>query len=153
MTIDNRDDERNLVLSNDPERELVHRYFEDFFSAPGQFDLADELLSPDVIFTSPVSPGPLRGLSAFKGFAKNWYDGFTDRKFVVDDLVCQKNRAASSFTMTGTHDGPFAGIEPTGQKLIIRGANIFHIEQSKIRVINVFFFAVPKEMVKSQIAM
>jgi choline dehydrogenase len=123
----------------DPNEVLVRRYFEEFFSAPGNLAVGDEIFTSDFTFSSPVADAPIQGIAAFKAFAQNWYTGFPDRKFAVDEIVYQAGRAAGRFTITGTHTGVFNGIAPTGHKVTVPGVDMFEFEGGKIRHVTVFF--------------
>src|SRR5687768_1350587 len=119
-------------MSSAVSRELVHRYYEELFSAPGKLETADEIFTPDVIFHNPISPGGIHGIEEYKAFALKWSRGFPDRKFVVDDDVADGDKIAAQFTITGTHLGEFDGHQPTGNPITVKGMNLFVIENGRI---------------------
>lgn len=118
---------------------LVHTYYEEFLTAPGNLQIADRIMAPDVIFDNPISPNGIHGLPAYKEFALRWYGGFPDRVFTIDDLLEQDNKVAAAFTITGTHQGVFMGAAPTGQHIKVRGMNIFRIEDGLIKEVTAYF--------------
>jgi steroid delta-isomerase-like uncharacterized protein len=120
-------------------RSVARRYYEDFMSAGGSLDLADELMTPDVVFHNPISPDGIHGLEAYKEFGQRWYTGFPDRIFTVDDEVAEGDQIAIRFTITGTHLGPFAGTQPTGNRIEVHGMNLFRLEGGKIKDVQAFF--------------
>ncbi len=129
-------------MSTDVSRALVHRYYDEFFSAPDNLDIADEIFTPDIVFHNPISPDGIHGIEEYKQFALRWYRGFPDRKFTVDDDIVEGNRIAAKFTITGTHLGEFGGHEPTGNPITVRGMNIFIIENQRIKDVEAFFDSV-----------
>ncbi|MBT2405531.1 MULTISPECIES: ester cyclase [unclassified Streptomyces] len=118
---------------------LVHTYYEEFLTAPGNLQVADRIMAPDVIFDNPISPNGIHGLPAYKEFALRWYGGFPDRVFTIDDLLEQDDKVAAAFTITGTHQGVFMGAAPTGQHIEVRGMNIFRIEDGLIKEVTAYF--------------
>ncbi|MBF9070767.1 ester cyclase [Streptacidiphilus fuscans] len=119
--------------------ELVRRYYEEFLTSPGNLQLADSLMAPDVVFENPISPDGIHGLAAYKEFALRWYGGFPDRVFTVDDLLEQDDKVAAAFTITGTHQGVFMGAAPTHERITVRGMNIFRIEDGRIKEVTAYF--------------
>jgi steroid delta-isomerase-like uncharacterized protein len=118
---------------------IAHAYFERLMSSPGDLHVADEILAPDVLFHPPITPEPVAGIEAFKEFAQHWYVGFPDRVFTMGDTVEEGDKVAALFTITGTHNGPFLGTPPTGNKIMVNGVNLFTFEQGRIKDIRVFF--------------
>ena len=120
-------------------RESVRRYFEELLSAPGNLDVAEEILTPDVEFRNPVSNDAIRGYDEYRAFAGRWYKGFPDRRFSIEELVEQGDTLAARFKITGTHLGEFAGAKPTGNPIEVNGVNIFHLDDGRIRFVRAFF--------------
>jgi predicted ester cyclase len=58
--------------------------------------------------------------------------GFPDLRITADDLFADEHSAVVRWTLTGTHRGTFAGIEPNGQPVRITGIDILRIERGKI---------------------
>lgn len=59
-------------------------------------------------------------------------NAFPDMKGAVEDVVAEGNKVAVRFSGTGTHQGEFFGIPPTGKPIKSTGINIFRIEDGKI---------------------
>ncbi|HEY4026717.1 MAG TPA: ester cyclase [Candidatus Dormibacteraeota bacterium] len=118
---------------------LVHLYYEKFLTTPGDLDVADQILATDVVFHNPISPDGIHGIDQYKQFALRWYRGFPDRRFKVEDTVEEGSKVAALFTITGTHNGEFAGAAPTGHHIQVHGMNIFRIEKGKIKDVKAFF--------------
>ena len=65
-----------------------------------------------------------RGLKGFKQSMSEFYSGFPDIHFTIDDMIVEGNKAAVRFTFSGTHKGEFMGISPTNKKVTIWGIYI-----------------------------
>ena len=52
----------------------------------------------------------------------------------MDDVVAELGRAAVFFQITGTHQGDFLGLSPTGKRIEFRG--VFLQEWKKNQIVN-----------------
>ena len=118
---------------------LVHLYYEKFLTTPGDLQVADRIMAPDVVFHNPISPDGIHGIEAYKQFALRWYHGFPDRRFRVEDTVEEGSKIAARFTITGTHSGEFMGAAPTEHPIVVKGMNLFRIERGRIADVKAFF--------------
>jgi predicted ester cyclase len=57
---------------------------------------------------------------------------FPDLSVVPDTVVADDESIAFAYTLTGTHNGPFVGIPPTGKKVKIRGLQISKFKDGKM---------------------
>lgn len=119
--------------------DLVHLYYEQFLTAPGDLSVADRIMVPQVQFHNPISPDGIHGIDEYKAFALRWYKGFPDRVFKVEETVEQGAKVAARFTITATHLGEFAGAAPTGNPIAVHGMNIFRISEGRIADVVAFF--------------
>jgi len=74
----------------------------------------------------------IHGLEDFKKLMSQWYDGFPDIHFNIDDIVVEGDMAVLRYTVTGTHKGAFMGIPPTNKTLTGWAIDIYHIVGSKL---------------------
>ena len=74
----------------------------------------------DAIGESPIQ-GQMRGRQSIQEGSATWLKAFPDTTMATDDILIDGNRVAHFFTMTGTQQGPFGGLPPTGRKFQIRG--------------------------------
>ena len=47
-------------------------------------------------------------------------------------MVADDDNVAIAYTLTGTHEGDFNGVEPTGKRIEVRGMQIARFEDAKI---------------------
>ena len=95
-------------------------------------NLGEELISPDAIFHVPGRPEPLKGLEGYMTIIGMMRSGFSNIQWTINDLVLGENKVAALFTMTGTHDGVFFGVPPTGKSINVKAINIYHLSDGKI---------------------
>jgi predicted ester cyclase len=53
--------------------------------------------------------------------------GFPDLRIAVEDVVAEGDRVVVRLRFTGTHDGPFQGLEPTGRPVEFGAIRIYRL--------------------------
>lgn len=79
-------------------------------------------------------PGPGQGLGP-EGFIHYFGElrrGFPDLNIAAEKLVADDDSVALAYTITGTHQGEFMGLAPTGRKITARGVQIARFENGKL---------------------
>lgn len=89
--------------------------------ATGAFDLSE--WPADGV---PFGPDEVRGTF-------EWLrGGFSDLRVEVKDLIAEGDKVAARIVMSGTHDGEFVGLQPTGRKWNYEHVHIFRVVDGKI---------------------
>ena len=91
--------------------------------------LAEELVSPDAPFYTPASPEPLFGGKGYLSVVHWMRSGFSDVQWHLTDIVADEDKVAVKWDMTGTHDGEFMGIKPTGRKISVCVMNFYYFNK------------------------
>ncbi len=93
-------------------------------------DLApvDELYCPDYIQHNPSVP---QGAAGVKLLLQLLFSAYPDLRGNMVLNVSEGDRVMALIEWTGTHTGPFIGIEPTGRKVEFRSAEIFRIQNGR----------------------
>ncbi len=112
-------------------REVIRRLYDEFWNER-KFEVADQLVSQSHALTSPHISGPTVGPAAYKHQLAVFVTGFPDLRFTVEDTICEKDKIAAFWTLTGTHNGEFLGVAPTNKKVSISGITIHQIVDGKI---------------------
>jgi predicted ester cyclase len=117
------------------ERELPHRSHRDWLSQ-GRPEVVDEIYIEDCEIISPnVPPNLRRGRDAFKAYGNFLRSAFPDINITDNDVVCEGELAAVSWTFTATHLGEFFGVPPSGRKVEITGFDIMVIRDGWIHAL------------------
>ena len=96
-------------------------------------ELAAELVADDAPFYTPASPEPLYGGKGYLSVVHWMRQGFSDVQWNLNDMVADEEKVAAYWTLTGTHDGEFLGISPTGNKISVSVMNFYYFNaQGKI---------------------
>ena len=97
-------------------------------------ELAAELVADDAPFYTPASPEPLYGGKGYLSVVHWMRQGFSDVQWKLNDMVADEEKVAAYWTLTGTHDGEFLGIRPTGNKISVSVMNFYYFNaQGKIK--------------------
>ena len=97
----------------------------------GNVASAVESFAEDCVDHDPA-PGQEPGRKGFESFFTALKAGFPDAKIAPETLVADDEQVAVAYTLTGTHEGVFQGIEPTGRRIEVRGLQIGRFEAGKI---------------------
>lgn len=97
----------------------------------GDLDVLDEVFAAEVVDHDPApdqGPGP----QGFKDFFSALRTAFPDLEVEVEKLVADDDHVAIAYTLSGTHEGDFNGVDPTGKKVTARGMQIGRFEDGRI---------------------
>ncbi len=73
-----------------------------------------------------------QGLDTYRGIVAADMKAFPDLKWTVEDMRAEGDTVAIRYTMTGTHEGPFAGVEATGKKVHAESFAFYRLSHGKI---------------------
>jgi predicted ester cyclase len=57
---------------------------------------------------------------------------FPDLRVAIDDLIAEDDQVVARLTFSGTHQGEFRGIAPTGRSITFSAVRIYRITDGKI---------------------
>jgi steroid delta-isomerase-like uncharacterized protein len=118
-------------MSLESNKTLGRRFFEDML-AKGDWAVADEITSDDVVMHHPASPVPIPGRQAVLGLLQAFRGGFPDLNIVAEDVFGEGDKVAVRWRATGTHTADLFGIPPTGKSMNVMGISIVRIAGGKI---------------------
>jgi steroid delta-isomerase-like uncharacterized protein len=97
----------------------------------GNVDVAVEAFAEDAVDHDPApDQGP--GRDGFKQFWTTLTSAFPDAHIEPRHEVVDDDHVVVAYTLTGTHEGEFLGIAPTGRKIKINGIQIGRFEDGKL---------------------
>ena len=88
--------------------------------------LAEELIAAKAEFTTPVSEKPLYGGAGYLSVVDLMRKSFSDIRWEMVDMVAEDDKVAVSWICSGTHDGDFMGLAPTGKKVSFSVMNFYY---------------------------
>ncbi len=100
---------------NTTNSDVVRRFIEEILNR-GRFELIADLIHPDYRYYGPDGT-QLVGRDALADLLRGFRTGFSDLEAHVATSIADGDVVAMTVTLTGTHDGDFDGIPPTGAQL------------------------------------
>ena len=88
--------------------------------------LAEELIAADAEFSSLVSADKLYGGAGYLSVVDFMRKSFSDIHWELVDMVAEGDKVAVSWICSGTHDGEFMGLAPTGKKFSFSAMNFYY---------------------------
>jgi steroid delta-isomerase-like uncharacterized protein len=93
--------------------------------------MIDEAVAPDVLFHAPVPTGET-GVPALKQVWEVLLRAFPDLHVAVEDVIAEGDKVVARQTVTGTHQGEFSGLPPTGKSITYNEIFIFRFADGQI---------------------
>lgn len=103
---------------------LFEQVIEEVFNQHN-LDAADRYYPSNYIQHNPEVPP---GREGFKQFFGMIFEAFPDWTATIEHLVVEGDMLMTFISWTGTHQGQFMGTPATGQRVTIRTADLFRIE-------------------------
>jgi len=116
-------------MSTEANKSLVRRYYEDVLNG-GNVGLLDELAVPDYDEHSPF-PGQPNGIEGLKARIGAILASFR-HVFTLHELIAEGETVVAYWTNTGTHQGEFMGIPPSGRTVTISGVDIHRLRDGRM---------------------
>ena len=88
--------------------------------------LADELIDSSAEFASLISDEKLYGGAGYLSVVDFMRKSFSDIRWDMVDMVAEDDKVAVSWICSGTHDGDFMGLAPTGKKVSFSVMNFYY---------------------------
>jgi predicted ester cyclase len=95
----------------------------------GNEDYLDEYFDPDVIFHGATGD---MDIDQFKAFHHQVLTAFPGAVMKAEDIMVSGDKAITRWRMTGNHQGPFLGIQPTGKDIAVTGILISRFKNGKV---------------------
>lgn len=110
---------------------LTRRFYDEVLVG-GNLDLIDEFTHEDFVEHEEM-PGLPSGREAPRVFTKMVRDAFPDISVTVEDIIAEGDKVVSRVRISGTHQGEFMGIPPTGRKIDVQTIDIVAFEDGKAK--------------------
>jgi predicted ester cyclase len=95
---------------------IVRRLIDEGFNE-GRLDVANELISPEMVEHQNFGPDHAPGADGVKAVIASLRRAFSDFHLAIEDVAVQDDTVWLRLTGTGTNDGSFMGHPPTGRRM------------------------------------
>jgi steroid delta-isomerase-like uncharacterized protein len=116
---------------NETENERIARRVPDEVATQRNVTLLEDLLADDFVEHGALER-ETRNREEFMEQIRDLHEAFPDFEATVKDAVTEGDTVAMRVTLSGTHEGDFMGVEPTGQPFEVQNMVFTRIEDGKI---------------------
>lgn len=115
-------------MSTTEHKALVRRFVEEVVGEHN-LQVLDQILAPE--FRTNF-PGPEPGPAGFKRSMAALFQGFPDVQARSENVIAEGDKVCTYGRWTGTHEGEFQGIPPTGKRVQVSYSDIWRIQNGRI---------------------
>ena len=117
-------------MSTEKNKTVVKSKGEELWSK-ANLPVLGELMAADLCNHYPP-PGTAPDLEGFKQIITMHRTAFAGFRVTSNDFLSEGDRVAIRWTWSGTHEGEYMGIAPTGNQVTLKGISIHRFEGGKI---------------------
>lgn len=117
-------------MSAQENKENARRLMEEAFGQ-GKLEIVDEVLVSDFVCYDPNSEaGEVRGADTIKQEIEWFRNAIPDLTYTVEDQVAEDDKVVTRYKASGTHQGEFFGVAPTGKRIEMSGIQIDRFDET-----------------------
>lgn len=113
------------------EEAIVRRLIDEGFNQ-GRLDVADELISPQLVEHQNFGPDHAPGAEGVKAVIASLRRAFSDFHLAIEDVAVDHGTVWLRMTGTGTNDGSFMGHPPTGRPMHTAVFDALRVDDGRI---------------------
>lgn len=114
-------------MSVEGNKAVVRRMMEETLSE----EAIDEVMAPDYFNHAAVAEHQ-RGIEGAKHIARWMMAAFPDARFAIQDIIAEGDRVAVRVIFSGTHEGEFMGVPPSGRRVSVEHVHWFRVADGKV---------------------
>ncbi len=115
-------------MSTEKNKATIHRVFEDAINQ-NKMSAVDEIIAPN--YVNHDLPAPAPGTEGFKMVVGMFRMAFPDIHVTIEDSLAEGDKVMTRGHFTGTHQGAFMGVPPTGKKVTVKYLDEWRLENGK----------------------
>ena len=122
-------------MSQAEDNKALVRYWIEEVINNGNLAVVDALCPPGYVGHNPHHPlkdRPAGPEEVKEHVVRMLRSAFPDLHQSIEDMIAEDDRVVVRSTFRGTHQGPFAGIAPTGRRLHMTAIEIFRVQDGKL---------------------
>lgn len=118
-------------MSTEQNKAVFRRMVDEVFNR-GNIAVVDEIMTPDFMEREELPPGFPPGREGVKLLTQMLRSAFPDFKATIEDTLAEGDRVMIRMTWSGTQQGEFMGIPPTGKRMSIQVIDIVRLSNGKV---------------------
>ncbi len=116
-------------MAEEENKAIVRRTWKELFNQ-GKLATADELIAAS--FLNHAAPGSPLGPASFRQLVMFYRNAFPDVKFTIEDMLADGDKVVMRNSFSGTHEGMFMGIAPTGKRVSQEQIHIVRVVNGQV---------------------
>jgi predicted ester cyclase len=116
-------------MSTEQNKAILHKTYEEAIKK-GNLAVLNECMAPNYVYHGPGGTD-LKGPEGFGQYLTMLRAAFPDMRLTVENMFAEGNYVAHRFTLTGTHQGDWMGIAPTGKRVTITSNVVSRFAEGK----------------------
>jgi predicted ester cyclase len=117
-------------MSTEENARTIRRIYDELWNER-RLEVADEVITEgSTNYDTGLLPMPF-GPEEMKGTVRMVTAAFPDNRHEVEEIIAGDDRVVLRCTLTGTHEGTFMGIPPTGRKIEVTEIHIYRLKGGK----------------------
>ena len=112
-------------------KSIVRRIYEEVWNLR-KLEVAGELISPSHAVQLLDNADPGIGPEAYARNVVLYVRAFPDLKLTLLDMIVENDKVVAFWNLSGTHQGEYRGIAPTGKNISVDGITINQLANGKI---------------------
>jgi steroid delta-isomerase-like uncharacterized protein len=118
-------------MSVQENKAIVRRIYDELWN-DRKLEVADEVIAAEggVNYDTGLAPQPF-GPEEMKGTVRMVTAAFPDNHHAVEELIAEDDKVVARVTLTGTHEGEFMGLPPTGRQINVIEIHIYRLKDGK----------------------
>lgn len=119
-----------MATTDQDNKAIVRQFFDAWNDA--DFDVIEDVVASDAESHNPFEPPVPAGPEGEKQLIELYHSAFPDATLEIEEMVAEGNTVAVRCTATGTHEGEFMGIEPTGTEIEVALFEFAHVMDGQV---------------------
>lgn len=74
----------------------------------------------------------IHGLDGYIEYLERLFGAFPDLTVSFDEIIAEDDTVVVRYSVTGTHEGEYKGVQPTGEQVTISGVRIARFDDGKV---------------------
>ena len=108
---------------------IIRRYVDEVYTK-GNLDVLEELISPH--YVNHTEERDIEGIEGLRAFALAMRAALPDMRHTIHVQLTEGDLEAHRWTISGTHQGEWAGIPASGNPVAVKGLSLSRIEDGKV---------------------
>lgn len=105
----------------------------------GDFSKLDVVSTSVTVHDPGAADGELHGRDAVETYIKELREGFPDFQITVEDTLTSDDLIMGEWTATGTHEGEFNDVPPTGNELDLTGMDKIRVADGTVQEHRIYY--------------